>query len=352
MVTDYSVHIDDAYYSGYTYQGVDISGNIDHYLLSADINSEDPNAAIDGNVLINLNEGSRSLKTNTHIRHVDLNKLGFMADTLELKGDITADFPLLDTSGITGKLLASGTTITYQGRELNIDSLTVDARSTPDSQMLKIVSPYTDIQMLGRFRLQDLPTAVQTVVNHYILTDNTKDTLFHKDVDAYLMAKFNIPDSVAVLIPGLKSIAPSQLIGKINTSRNEIVFQVKAPYIKYGDFEIDTLTAGITTYKTDGSHYENLKYVASIGKLTGPSYTLERSYIGGGAMKGVIDGNLVSWMKMITSDINSLMFLLTIPKDLTSSFRTPLSSMRRSGLSARTTRSSWIRIIFPVHCSP
>ncbi|HLO80670.1 MAG TPA: hypothetical protein VK166_06915 [Chitinophagaceae bacterium] len=293
MASNYSAHIEDAFYSGYTYQNIDITGNIDHYLINADINSEDPNAEIDGNFVINLNEGRRSLKTETHITHLDLNKLGFVTDTLELRGDITADFPLLDTSGITGKLLASGTTISYNGEKLNIDSLTVDARSNLDSQILKITSPYVDINMLGRFRVQNLPGAVRTVINHYVLTDKTKDTVYHQNVDAYLMAKFNIPDSVAILIPGLKSISPSQLIGKLNTSQNEIVFQAKVPYVKYGDFEIDTLVAGITTYKTDGSHYDNLKYVASIGKLTGPSYTLERTYFGGGAMKGVIDGELV-----------------------------------------------------------
>ncbi|HSF44348.1 MAG TPA: translocation/assembly module TamB domain-containing protein, partial [Chitinophagaceae bacterium] len=293
MVSNFKLDIDSADYSGYTYRQVSIEGDIDHNVVNADIQSEDPNAELNGNITINLNEGSRSLKTNTHIARLDLKKLGFVADTLELRGDITADFPVLDTSGITGNLLASGTTINYQGSELYIDSLTIDARSHLDSQMLKIVAPYADIHMLGRYRFQDLPAAVQTVMNHYILTGSNRDTVFHKEVDAYLMAKFNIPDSVAIMIPGLKSIAPSQLIGKLNSSRNEIVFQARIPYVKYGDFEIDTLVAGITTYKTDGTHYENLKYVASINKLTGPSYTLEKSYIGGGAMKGIIDGSIV-----------------------------------------------------------
>jgi hypothetical protein len=293
MVASFKVDIDSADYSGYTYQQVNLEGDIDHYLINADLKSGDPNADIDGTFSINLNEGSRSLKSSTQIRHLDLNKLGFLSDTLALKGDITADFPLLDTSGVTGKLLASGTTINYRGSEINLDSLTIDARSNLDSQTLRVISPYVDIKMLGRYRLQDLPAAVQTVVNHYILTDNTKDTVFHKDVDAYMMAKFTIPDSVAVVIPGLRSIAPAELIGKITTARNEIVFLVKAPYVKYGDVEIDSLIAGLTTYKMDGSHFENLKYAASIRKLTGPSYTLERSYLEGGAMKGIIDGSLV-----------------------------------------------------------
>ncbi len=292
MVASFKVDIDSADYSGYTYQQVNIEGDIDHNQINADIRSEDPNAEVDGNFSVNLNEGSRALKTNTHIRHLDLNKLGFMLDTLALRGDITADFPMFDTSGITGKLLVSGTTVNYKGREINMDTLTIDARSNLDSQLLRINSPYTDINMPGRYRLQDLPAAVQTVINHYFLTDKSKDTIFHKDVDVYLRAKINIPDSVAVLIPGLRSIAPFDAISKLTTSSNELVFLAIIPSVKYGDTEIDTLVAGVTTYSTDGSHYENLKYGASLKKLTGPSYKLENSYLEGGAMKGIIDGSL------------------------------------------------------------
>lgn len=292
MAAKFKVSIDSADYSGYTYQQVNIEGDIDHYFINADLKSGDPNAEVDGTFSINLNEGSRSLKTNTHIRHLDLNKLGFMSDTLDLKGDITADFPLLDTSGVTGKLLASGSTIHYKGKEINMDSLIIDARSNLDSQVLRIISPYANIYMPGRYRFQDLPDAIQTVINHYILTDSTKDTIFRKEVDLTLRAKLSLPDSIASIIPGLRSIAPVDVISKLTTSNNQLICLASTPYIKYGEVEIDTLVAGITTYKMDGSHFENLKYEARIARLTGPSYMLERSYLEGGALKGIIDGSL------------------------------------------------------------
>jgi autotransporter translocation and assembly factor TamB len=293
MVTDYDVHVDSAYYSGYTYKGLDIKGDIDHYVLNAEVYSEDPNAELDGTFAIDLNEGKRSLKTDAHIKNVDLNKLGFLSDSVNIRADLTADFPLADTQGIQGNMLLTGASLRYNNKKLDLDTVRLDAHQSLDSQYIKLVTPYTDFDLLGKYKLQDVPGAVKTVINNYFLVGAKRDTAFTSDVDARLLARFNIPDSIASLFGDLRSISPFFISSKIGSKENYIVFFTYIPYIKYGDVEIDTLAVSLMKADSIKSERpEEMRFGASIRRLVGPSYELKKSILMGGAYKGIATGKL------------------------------------------------------------
>ena len=68
-VSDYDIHIDEAFYNGYNYRQVKLKGKIDKNTIDTDLNSEDPNLLVNGHVFLNLNPGQRAFRTNTEIQH-------------------------------------------------------------------------------------------------------------------------------------------------------------------------------------------------------------------------------------------------------------------------------------------
>ncbi len=287
-VADFDVHVDEAFYNGYTYRQVDLKGKVNKNTIDASLNSQDPNADISGDVFLNLNPGQRGFRTNTDIKHIDLQALGFSSDSIQLRSVVTADFPLTDSNGMEGKMLIRDTYVTLNGKPIAIDTMTLEAVHVADSQSLVFRSPLADLSVVGNYNLPALGPAFRTISHNYLSTTGT-DTVFTTDVRAEYMASFYIPDSIISLIPGVKSVDPFYVVGNIDTKNNLLKLFSSISSVKMATMEIDTINIAFVTQEA-GQKYDDMRYAISISTLTGASYEMKASTVQGGIKRGVIDG--------------------------------------------------------------
>ncbi len=290
-VATYQIDLNNAFYNGYTYRNLNVEGNIDHNLINATVLSADPNMDLSSEFRFNLTEGSRSFNTTTQVTHVDLRALGFTSDSIALKGNITADFPQLETSGITGNMLLTDAAIRFQSKQLMLDTVRIIALNQADTQMISLNTPLAELNLTGKYKPKDIAPAINRVINHYLRMENS-DTAFTSDVQAELTGQVHIPDSVIAMIEGFKSIGAFDLAGSIDTRKDLLRFGSVIPKIKYGEVELDSLSVLLTTVRPDGSPLNNMQFAASINKLTGPSYELKKTYLRGDALNGIVHAQL------------------------------------------------------------
>jgi hypothetical protein len=232
-----------------------------------------------------------SFKTNTRISIADLHALGLTSDSLDIRADIAADFPMLDTNGVQGNVLVSDAYINYKSKPVSIDTMQLEARHNIDTQLIRFASPIADISLVGQYTLLDLIPAIKTITDNYLSTTAT-DTVFTTNVKAALEANVHIPDSIISVFTGIRSVAPFYIMGNINTEDNELKLFSAIPKIKIDEVvEIDTIDIAFVT-QDDNGKYDDLRFALSIGTLTGSDFELRHTYLQGGVSRGVFDAVL------------------------------------------------------------
>jgi hypothetical protein len=290
-VTSFDATVASAFYKGYTYKDVDAKGSIDHQFLQANLSSADPNLDLDADASVQLGRIPNKFFTKANIRMIDLKKLGFLEDSVTVKGKIDLDFPVLDSSGAEGNGLISGLVIGYNDKDYFLDTISAKAYNRSDSQFVVVNSAFVDIDLKGQFSFDGLSESLSTMVDNYIKTEGSVKT-FTRTTAADLTASFHIPDSMTALVPGLKKLSPFKFRALVDTRTQKILAGAVIPELIYRDFTISNLTLGILDDSLK-QNYGKAFYAVQISGLTSPSVKLYRSSFGGTIEKGVAKSGLL-----------------------------------------------------------
>lgn len=157
---------------------------------------------------------------------------------------------------------------------------------------MAIHAPFADATLKGKFALAAIPAAVQTIANKYLYTRTEKDTSFTVPMSAKLEADFHVPDSMLLLLPGVKELSPFSLEARIDTDSSLLGFQTRINRLHYSDMVFDTITLSALDRGSNDA-FKTMHYSATVEQVTAPSINLERSMVMGTLHHGVIDGKIV-----------------------------------------------------------
>jgi translocation and assembly module TamB len=289
-LADVEANITKATYNGYEYGHIALQGSVKNGQVAADIFSSDPNLDLDGKLSIDLSSDAKKIDADLDIRNLDLLQLHFFTDSLVLKGKIAGHFPEISTEKIIGELDITNSIISYNHKLLALDSIALSARHVSDSQFIDLKTPYSELSLKGQYSLQELPDVAKKIINKYVIV-GSPDTVYEKAVQATLNMTVNIPDTVASLIDGLKSVSPFRIDAAIDTRTDQLNFWVVLPAIKYKDLEIDSASTFATT--VEGINTKALLVGARVLKVQGPSFKLNETNAGFTALNGILDGVLL-----------------------------------------------------------
>lgn len=289
-VASFNADIASAFYKGYTYKDVSARGNIDHQYLKANLTSADPNFDLDADASVQMGTTPNKFFARSDIRMIDLKKLGFLADSITVKGKIDLDFPVLDSSSADGNGLIQELTIGFNGKDYFLDTISIKAYHQTDSQFIVLNSPLVDLNLKGQFGFNVLPKGLSAIVENYIKTERPSK-LFTPSVNLELFADFHVADSMTSLIPGLKKLSPFGLHAVMDTRNYDILLTASIPRIIFNDYTIDTLTLNInrdsSRNKTDKALYD-----VRLASLTSPSVMLNKTIFQGSVDKGIATNSL------------------------------------------------------------
>jgi hypothetical protein len=286
MQADVEASIGEAEYNGYAYNSIDLKGTMDHGDISATLASREPNLDLDADMGIHFGKKISDIRVKSDIRQADLQALGFMDSAFSVRGKIDIDFPVVDSNRIEGRALLNDLAVQFSGKSFFLDTVNVEAYTKVDSQVIAFRSPIADVEMKGHYSLSTLPGAAKTVIDNWLVTTGELET-FPEPVFMELNASVHIPDSLAPLVPGLKSVSPFIVQGGIDTRQNILALIARIPAIAYQDYQIDSALFLVLQVDTV-ERYKKTQYVVQLKQMQSPSFKLDKSQLLGQIEKGVI----------------------------------------------------------------
>lgn len=241
MNTTFDANIVSAYAMKYGFKGIHLNGSIIDQSGVIKGYSTDPNLNFSLDALFNLSNAYPALTANLDLHNLDLQALKLSSDTLQLKGNISADFSSLNPDYPAGKLVYAQPQIKMPGYALQLDSIVFASNPTADSnQQLSLnVANVLQLNMDGHIPLTQVGNAALFHINeHYRITDSMLDlpANYNVNLDAHVVFK-------PVLRQWVPSLRPFDTI-KINGAITPSSFDLKAdiPKLVYGTTKLDSIS--------------------------------------------------------------------------------------------------------------
>jgi hypothetical protein len=291
LAATFDVSLREVGFRGYTYSGIDLHGQMDHGDINANLSSAEPNLDLDAELALHYGQPISNVNLTSDIRQLDLHALGFSDSLLAIKGHADIHFPILDSSKLDGTAMLDDIVLQMGSRTFRLDTISVNAHTALDSQYITVRSPLADVDIKGHFSVNAIPGAASTILDNWLVPEGELKA-FPEPVYAELQANVHIPDSLAPIVPGLKSVAPFMVVGGIDTRQNTLLLSSVLPRVQYREYLADSITLLLMQIDTI-ARYKQSRFVVQVKHAESKSFSLYRSLVGGQISKGVIDGQLV-----------------------------------------------------------
>ncbi|TRX36046.1 translocation/assembly module TamB [Flavobacterium sp. ZT3R18] len=286
-IADFNGSIEKAYFNKYTYQNLNLKGNLNKGNFNGTADAKDPNLTfnLESNGALGDKYPKANIKLNVDI--ADLEKLNLHAGPLKLRGEVLADIQTADIDYPNGKILFSNIQIENEKESFTLDSIQVTAITSSEKNEIKLYSPLLDAEINGHYKLSKLAAALShTVANYYDTTPATK-----KERVANQKVNFNLDVKNSLLfskfIPELKSIDPFTITGRYNSENDSIVINGTIPKIIYKNNTISNVILKVDTQD------KALVYNLNIDDIESPNYKLPYTSLTGKVKDNTIDYHLL-----------------------------------------------------------
>lgn len=245
----YNLDVISAQVKGYTYQGLNVTGEINDGVNNTKATINDSAIALNLDLTADLSAASTypPLQLDLLIDTLDAKALNLMSDTLSLSGRIVADLPSSNPDELVGSINITNLVVTRAGQQLNTDSLSITASGDSTSRVVNI---YADsalrATLAGQYKLTETAQALQQIINQYYAIPGyeqkniaTQNWVF----DATLH-----PQGIVLqLAPDLKGSDSILVNAHLNTIENDLGLTAKSGRIIYGENSIDSLNINAQT---------------------------------------------------------------------------------------------------------
>jgi hypothetical protein len=282
-IADFNGSIQKAYFNKYTYQNLNLKGNLNNGKFNGTADAKDPNLTfhLESNGGLGDKYPKANIKLNVDI--ADLEKLNLHAGPLKLRGEVAAEIQTADIDYPNGKVLFSNIQIENEKESFTLDSIQVTANTSAEKNEIKLHSQLLDAEINGQYKLSKLATALShTVANYY---DTTPATKKEKVANQKVNFKLDVKNSLlfSKFIPELKSINPFTIVGRYNSENDTIVINGTIPKIIYGNNTIQNVILKVDTQD------KALVYNLEIDDIESPNYKLPYTSLTGKVKDNTID---------------------------------------------------------------
>lgn len=283
----------EAGYNGYNYHDITLHGSVEKGTADAALQATDPNADMDAEVSFSFLNKLSNIKGTTDLRRIDLQALGFSDSVFVAKGKADLNFPVLDSARIEGTAFLENIVMQAGSRRFALDTIQLDASAKADSQFIALKSPVVDLNMSGRYSLQQIPAAMNTIMNNWLNTQSEK-VAHQSPLYFELAGNVHMTDSLAPLIPGLKKLSPFIFATVVDTRKEQIVFFANINEVWYQDYKVDSVLIALIESETAKKFHnsEGAQFAIEFKKLQSPIFNLNKTSLTGNISDGVANTTL------------------------------------------------------------
>jgi hypothetical protein len=287
------------YLKGYDYKSIDLSAAISASVIDAIFRIQDSAVTTDLAATYSLDSLHPLLKATAHIGNIDLQRLGFISDTLKIKGELVADLTNVDAKHINGTIHIPHIELLKGRHNYKLDSISLEALNIDTTQNIAIRSPFLDLNLDGYYEMDVLPDVAQNLLIDFLTVYPPTGTVF-KPAYAKLKGELRYHPVIQAFVPGLSFTKNIKFGSVVNTAEKDLMFAIAVPSAVYNDFIIDSTIFGIHTVN------DTLQYGLYSSGIRNSSLTLDHSEIEGNARDGVIN-----WEIKLFNSNDSLKYDLT-----------------------------------------
>lgn len=234
-----------AEYKGYAYRDLQLKGKIaqQQFTVNAGIQNAPIHIALDASG--SLAGAYPAIKLHAVVDSIKTQALHLTTDNIIYRGNIEADFPIMNIDSLQGRLLVTKNLLVMGEQRIATDTLEVVANLTDTGKVLRLNSEVLRAQLWGQYNLTELGTVMQRSLQQYF--SNAGDSLTAlAPYDFRIRARLIHRPLLQGLVPDLKRMEPAILNGHF-TSNGGLDATLRAPMIEYGTTEINNLLLTVNT---------------------------------------------------------------------------------------------------------
>ena len=273
-------HITSAIIKKYDYTNLQFDGSMADRQFQIQSSIDDEAIHFDLRASGDLKNKFPALKLDWQIDTLDLHALHLVTDTLQFKGNINADFASTNPDALEGRLKASSLVMVQNGQRLKTDSVLLLARRIDDKEDIQFHSEMADLDWIGKYKLTEIPQALQQTLNKYYRINGFRDTAFTAQ-DWQLQMHFRVSPLVVTLMPSLKGTDTVAAQLAFNSDRNDLRMAINAPRIQFGSQVFQKVSFQSSTGAADSSSGRQLKYRLDIAGGAGSGFALYQTSLRG-----------------------------------------------------------------------
>lgn len=166
---DLNATIRDINFNNYKYRNITTNGHFSKQNFAGQFKVNDPNLVMSGNGTINLEPGKQRFDVTARIEKANLRPLNFTPQDLSVKTNAVLNFTGFKLDDLLGSANLSNTTLTYENKPLQIDTLNLVTARTQEGRILSLNSELLGFKAEGNYNYATLINDIKTLVTEYEL---------------------------------------------------------------------------------------------------------------------------------------------------------------------------------------
>lgn len=252
---------------GYNYNNVNINAAINKGAFTTKGNIKDENLVTTLDLKGTIGSKYPTVKGTIVVDKADLQKLHFATDSINIRSTIFIDAQDLNPKNLNATLLLDSSIITYNGKRLFADSISIKGNTAYDSTKLFVSAPFVQASMIGKYDYEHLPTAINAFIQHNYLQQNT-DTLKVIDQQMVLNATITLDSIVKQMLPSLVMEKPAVIYASFNNAKQDTSLNISAkiPSILYNTLAVGNVNLNANGLDSNLNFKLGTDYVIAGGK--------------------------------------------------------------------------------------
>jgi len=230
-------------FNNYRYSNISVDGRLDKKMFEGVASIKDENADILMNGIVDFNQSTPRFQLLANVVKADLLNLKLLKDSIRFSGKADLDFSSISLDNFLGTARITEAEIRKNGERMSFDSLIVSAGYTDSVRTLTALSNEFRAGITGRYRLNDLPSAVMFLLNKYYPAYVKPPKRLPRDQDfSFDIETWYVDEYLQLISPSLVGFNNSTFRGSLNTMSNEMTLSATVPQFRIKGYDFDDIT--------------------------------------------------------------------------------------------------------------
>lgn len=252
-------------FNHYSYNNVELSGQIAKKIFKGKLNVQDDNIDFDFIGKVDLTGKLPNLDFVTTLNHANLNALNFgSADkSSEISTQVLINVTGDNIDNMSGFMNFDNTIYKQNGVSYKLSVFNLTSEESNGMKSLELFSDVVDARLKGKFKLLDLPKTIRSVMSNYLPSYfPAKQKMQAAPSQQFdFSIQFRKPDvATNLFVPALHIAPKTKIQGKFDSEKQQISFDGNSESIVYG-------IANFQNWEVHASSEQQLKLTTSCERL-------------------------------------------------------------------------------------